>query len=345
MKVILATTFEPFSSGGDAVLVDSLEQMLLQSGHEVETFRFPFRPWYPEMLDQMIALRLFDISRSGDLLICIRTPSYLLRHPNKVLWFIHHHRGAYDFWGTEYGDLPDNPEGRRYRKAIINADSSAFREARKIFTNSRTVSQRLEHFNRVESEVLYPPLFSPERFICRKYGDSIAYVSRLVRHKRQHLAIEALAHTRTPVRLTIAGPAQDQQYYAELEAMARRYAVTDRLQLLPNWIADAEKISILADCVGALYLPWNEDSYGYACLEAQHACKPVITTSDSSGPLELIRDQLNGLVVSADPKSIADAMDLLYANRELATLLGRNGPARIAELGISWESTLTKLLA
>jgi hypothetical protein len=72
VRIIIATTVEPFARGGDAVIVDSLEEMLIRVGHEVETFRFPFRPFYSEMLDQMLALRLFDIGKAADRLIAIR---------------------------------------------------------------------------------------------------------------------------------------------------------------------------------------------------------------------------------------------------------------------------------
>jgi glycosyltransferase involved in cell wall biosynthesis len=297
------------------------------------------------MLEQMLALRLFDLGDSCDRLIAIRTPSYLLRHPKKVLWFIHHHRGAYDLWGTPYGDLPDTPEGRRYRTAIRNADAAAFKEAVAIFTNSRVVSRRLETLNQVASEVLYPPLLDPERYVCRDYGDAIVYISRIVPHKRQQLAIEALAHTRTPVRLTIAGPSQDPQYRAKLEAVARQHGVGDRLVFLPKWISDSEKQHLLSTCLSALYLPWDEDSYGYAALEAQQASKAVITTLDSGGPLELIKHQVNGLVVKANAKAIAAAMDSLFVDRQFAIHMGAKGPLRISELGITWERVLCRLLA
>jgi glycosyltransferase involved in cell wall biosynthesis len=345
MKIIIATTFEPFVSGGDAVLADSLEHKLLAAGHEVETLRLPFRPWYPEMPDQMLALRLFDLSHAGDRLIAIRTPSYLLRHPHKVLWFIHHHRGAYDFWGTPYGDIPDTVEGRCYRDAIRRADTAAFAEARAIFANSRVVAERLRSFNQVEAEVLYPPLFHAERYVCREYGDSIVYVSRLVQHKRQHLAIDALALTRTPVRLVVAGPPNDAVYRAELEALIERYRLKDRITFLPEWISNDRKQELLSNALAALYLPWDEDSYGYASLEAQQASKAVITTTDSGGALELVAHEENGLVVKPDARSIAAAMDRLFTHRDLAIRLGASGPSRIGALGIDWERTLQRLLA
>jgi glycosyltransferase involved in cell wall biosynthesis len=344
VKIVIATTCEPFVSGGDAILVDSLEHMLMSAGHEVETLRLPFHPSYPEMPDQMLALRLFDLSHAGDRLIAIRTPSYLLRHPQKVIWFIHHHRGAYDLWGTPYGDLPDTVEGRRYRHAIRSADNAAFAEARAVFANSRVVAGRLKSFNGVAAEILYPPLFHPERCVNRKYGDSIVYVSRLVRHKRQHLAIEALAHTHTPVRLVIAGPPHNAEYRAELESLIDRHGLKERILFLAEWISDDRKQELLADALAALYLPWDEDSYGYASLEAQQACKAVITTTDAGGALELLSHEVNGIVTKPDARSIAVAMDRLFRNPGLAVRLGAQGPSRIRELGISWERALARLL-
>src|SRR5881396_3114565 len=126
MKIIIASSVAPFVDGGSTFIVDWLGEMIQALGHEVEVLKFPFSPTTPEMLDQMLALRLIDLSQHGDRLIAIRHPSYLLRHPNKILWFIHHHRGAYDLWGTKYQDLPSTPEGIGYRDAIISADELAF---------------------------------------------------------------------------------------------------------------------------------------------------------------------------------------------------------------------------
>ncbi len=75
----------------------------------------------------------------------------------------------------------------------------------------RTVSDRLRQFNDIESEVLYPPLQDPERFRSDGYGDEIVCVSRIEHHKRQHLLIEALSHTKTPVKLRLCGVSQFQQ--------------------------------------------------------------------------------------------------------------------------------------
>jgi len=345
MKVLVASTIVPFIEGGGSCIVDWLEAVLTRHGHEVEVLKLPFHSWYPEMLDQMLALRLLDVSDRGDRLIAIRTPSYLLRHPNKVLWFIHHHRGAYDLWGTPYGDIPDSIEGRRYREAIRNADTLAFSEAGKIFTNSREVSRRLREFNNVDSEVLYPPLLNPEQYGSRSYGDYIFYVSRITNHKRQLLAVESLRYTRTPVSLVIAGQSNSDEYLKEIVAYIAQHDLSNRVSIISEWISEQKKIDLLANGLASVYIPFDEDSYGYAALEAQHSRKAVITTHDSGGVLELISDGENGFITDPAPKAIARAMDRLYLDREQARRMGENGERRIASLGIAWDNVLNKLLS
>jgi glycosyltransferase involved in cell wall biosynthesis len=345
-KIIVASTAMPFVRGGAHLIVDWLAQTLGEHGHQVETLELPFSPRWEDWLEQMLAFRLIDVSQHGDLLIAIRPPSYLLKHPNKVLWFIHHLRSAYDLWGTRYQDLPYSPEGLRCREAVMRADNVAFAEARKVYCNSRVVAQRLAKFNQIQAEVLYPPLFRPERFRSGPLGDYLLYVSRLTPHKRQWLAIEALRHTKTPVKLIIAGKPEpgEEVYASELRSLIERYHLSQRVTLLERWIAEEEKITLLAESLAAVYLPLEEDSYGYASLEAYHAGKAIVTAADSGGTLELVRDGVNGIVTAPDPEAIATAMDQLYRDRSLAQRMGEAGQKHIAELGISWDRVVAKLL-
>ena len=93
------------------MIVRDLVSAVSERGHEVNTIEIPFLSVWDQMLDQMLALRLMDVSDDADVLVAIRPPSYALSHPNKRLWFIHHHRGAYDLWGTPWQDIPSTPEG------------------------------------------------------------------------------------------------------------------------------------------------------------------------------------------------------------------------------------------
>ena len=55
---------------------------------------FHFSIGAEDLFDQILAYRLIDLADSCDRLIAFRPPAYVLCHPNKVLWFIHHIRAT-----------------------------------------------------------------------------------------------------------------------------------------------------------------------------------------------------------------------------------------------------------
>jgi glycosyltransferase involved in cell wall biosynthesis len=343
MKVAVASTFVPFISGGATKIVDDLVQALRERGHDVDTVLIPFDSRPAEQPDQLLAMRLFDVSQSADRLIAIRTPSYLLRHPSKVVWFIHHHRGAYDLWGTPYQDLPGTPEGVAVRDIIHAADAVGLGEAHAVFANSRVTADRLRRYNDVEARVLYPPLGDGERFRCEPAQDYVVYTSRITHHKRQWLAAQAMAHVRSNVRLVVAGAADGEHELAHFRHEAA--PAGERVQADARWVSEDAKRDLLANCLGVVYMPFDEDSYGYPTLEAYHSGKPVITCSDSGGTLEIVEDGVTGLVAEPTPESLAAAVDRLAGDRAAAAAMGRAGRERIDELGISWDTVVEALLA
>lgn len=344
MKIIIASTIVPFIEGGGTFIVDWLDTVLKKHGHKTEVLKIPFHSYPPEMLQQMLALRLLDVTASADMLIAIRTPSYLIQHPNKVLWFIHHHRGAYDLWDTQYQDIPDTDEGLQTREAFIQADNLAFRESKKIFTNSRIVSGRLKKFNNVGSEVLYPPLMDSDKFYCRDYGDYLFYPSRLTHHKRQYLAVEAMKYTKSNVKLIVAGNAEDPGYLQQLELLVKSNKLHHKVRIIDRWISDEEKIELYAKSLGCIYLPFDEDSYGYPSLEAYHSRKPVITCSDSGGTMEIVEHGVNGFIASPDPKELASYFDQLFSQKDLAEKMGTAGHDKLSEMNISWENVVQRFV-
>jgi len=344
MKVVLASSFVPFINGGARFIVEWLEEKLAEHGHQVERFYLPFIESPHDMLDQIAAYRLMDLQDAGDLLIAFRPPAYVLRHPNKVLWFIHHIRAYYDLWGQPYAPEP-NPQNQALRKALITADTQAIGEAKKVFTNSKVVGDRLAKFNGLSSEVLYPPLYKPERFRCDGYGKEIFVVCRVEPHKRQALLIEAMAHVKTDVRLRLCGKASSEAYAKSIEAMINDLGLSNRVIFEDRWISEEEKADLMAGALACAYLPHDEDSYGYPSLEAAHAQKAILTTSDSGGVLELVEDERNGLVVEANPRALAEAMDRLYRDAGWAEQMGRANFRRLSDLRIDWDHVVTALTA
>ena len=343
MRIVVASSFVPFVQGGGRFIVDWLELKLREYGHQVERFYLPFIDRPEDLFDQILAFRLIDVSSACDRLIAIRPPAHVLPHPNKVVWFIHHIRSLYDLWDTPYRFVPDNPSGRAIRSAMIDLDTRMIREAKRVFTNSQVVATRLQHFNGITAKPLYPPILAPERFRHDGYGDEIVLICRIELHKRQSLLVEAMRHVKTPVKLRLCGTSMSPAHLDEIATTIGKYQLRSKITFENCWISEEEKVERLASALAVAYLPQDEDSYGYCSLEAGHARKCVLTTNDSGGVLELVKDGVNGLVVPPDPLALADAMDRLFVDRVRTAQMGEANRRRITEMAIDWTTVVDSL--
>ena len=334
----------PLVRGGGRFIVDWLYEKLVERGHAVEIVYIPYTDELDHILPQMASIRLMKLDDYFERVITLRPPAHMVRHPRKVVWFIHHIRIFYDLWQTRYCPVRDDAAGRAMRAAIISADNVALGEAYKVFTNSRVVSDRMRQFNKLDSEVLYPPVLRPELFRSGEYGPEIVSVCRFEHHKRQHLLVEAMAHTRTPVRLRLCGTSLDPAYLPGLRDTVRRLGIADRVTIENRWISEDEKVDRLEHALASAYLPYDEDSYGYPTIEAAHARRCTVTTTDSGGVPEFVEDGVTGMVVDPDPAAVGRAFDRLYGDRALARSLGEHAGERVAEMGIDWDSVIARLL-
>jgi glycosyltransferase involved in cell wall biosynthesis len=292
------------------------------------------------VLENVLAAHFTRIS-GFDRLIGLKFPSYYVPHEDKVLWVLHQHRPAYELWRSEFQqELPDTVEGRYLRRVIIDADNRLLREARRVYSISQVVARRMSRFNGVEPTVLYPPLGDERAYYRGETGSYLFFPSRVAPIKRQHLAVAAMQYVSSDVRLVIAGPGDTDR----LSKLAADYHVTRRVELLSGWIPERRKLQLLADCLGVVFTPHDED-YGYVTLESFLASKPVITCTDSGGPVELVEDGVSGCVVDPDPRSVAEAIDRLAADRNRAARMGTAGLERARALEINWDHVVGELTA
>lgn len=344
MKIGIISSTVPFVNGGYRFIADWLEVKLRERGHAVETVYIPSTDDPNTLLAQMAAFQSIQLSESFDLAITLRPPAHLIQHPRKVVWFIHHIRIFYDLWDSPYRPFPATISWNALREQIMRADTNALRSAQKVFSNSRVVADRLRQFNGIDAEVLYPPVFNSERFQDGDYGNEIVCVCRMEHHKRQHLLVDAMGHTRTSVRLRLCGPSSNPDYAKTLAKTAGRHGVQDRVVIDNRWITEDEKVSLLRNALASAYVPLDEDSYGYPTIEAAHSRRCTVTVSDAGGVLEFVTDGSNGLVVPPDPAMLGMAFDRLNSDRAMAREMGDAASQRIADLGIDWDTVIAKLL-
>lgn len=347
MTILIANVQIPFTRGGAEFLAEGLLKALRADGHLAEIVTVPFK-WYPAEIvpHQMLACGLLDISefngRRVDKLIGLKFPAYLIPHASKTMWLVHQHRQAYDLWGTPHG-LNTQAMGSPVRDLIRQADARVFSETAPVYTISKTISRRLLDYCGVESEALYNPPAGAELFFTADAGDYFFYPSRLDSLKRQTLVLEALAKTRHPVQVRFAGISSTPDYESATHKLAQRLGVETRVEWMGK-ITEEEKRNLYAHAIGVLFPPVDED-YGYVTLEAMLAAKPVITCTDSGGPLEFVAHETSGLITAPEPAALAEAMDRLWENRNIAKKLGAAGRERYQELDISWKNVVDRLLA
>lgn len=343
MKIAIINTQAMHIYGGAEFLADSLRDKLQEYGHQAISIKVPFQWETPgKILEQILAIRMLNLD-AADLVIGLKFPTYYINHPNKRMWLLHQFRQVYDFWGTDYQGVPDDVRGLEVRSFVSTADNKYLREVSQIYTNSRVVSNRLKMFNDIDSEVLYPPLMEAEKFHCRSYGDYIFYPSRINQTKRQLLAIEAMQYTKSGVKLVLAGHPETRDYIESLRNLVFTQKLEEKVTILSDFISQEEKRAYFADCLGTIYIPFDEDSYGYVTLESYHSLKPVISCTDSGGTDVVVKDQITGFMVAPDPVAIAAAMDKLYTDKMNAQKMGEEGLRHLSTLGITWENVINKL--
>jgi glycosyltransferase involved in cell wall biosynthesis len=343
-RIVITINRVPFAYGGAEMLVESLRDQLVLRGHEVDVVAVPFA-WSTrtQLLKSALSWRLLDLTAAGgqriDLVIATRFPSYVVKHPNKVVWLIHQMRQVYDLLGTPYSDFrEDEPRDRQVIDAIRAMDRRTLSEARAVYTISGNVAERLQRFNQVAGTPLYPPPRLEGRHHPGDFGDYVFTAGRLDRLKRFDLLIRALAHTQTPVRCRIAGDGPER---GKLEELVQQLGLEDRVELL-GWATDDAMVESYAGSLAVFYAPYDED-YGYVTVEAFKSGKPVVTAADSGGVLEFVEDGRNGFICPPEaPKEIAARLDALYRDRERARKMGRAGMEKVA--GIGWDEVIRGLL-
>ncbi|MGI8757418.1 MAG: glycosyltransferase family 4 protein, partial [Acidimicrobiales bacterium] len=117
MDVLVCATQVPFMHGGLELHVDNLVSAFRDAGHRSEAVTVPAAWDQQRLLDAALAWRLLPLD--ADMVVALNFPAYFARHPNKVLWLAHQHRGAYDGLGQPWSDFGlDNASLEQHRQLV-----------------------------------------------------------------------------------------------------------------------------------------------------------------------------------------------------------------------------------
>ncbi|MBI2221399.1 MAG: glycosyltransferase family 4 protein [Acidobacteria bacterium] len=343
-RVAVVTSSPPFVEGGHLVIARALVGALREAGHEADLVITP-QNRFGRQAAAYAANWLTDVGVDGfgrriDQVISFRFPSYAVRHERHLCWLNHTMREYYDLWPRLVAGL--GRKGRLkegIRRTLVRAADRYLltKNVTKLVAQSRTIQQRLSVLKGVRSTVVYPPP-PPRAYRCDAYDDYLFAASRLTPLKRLGLLVEALARPEADgIRCVIAGEGEEEP---RLRALVRERGLEARVQLIGR-VDGAQLVDQLARCRAVCFAPYDED-YGFVTVEAFSARKPVVTCTDSGGPVELVRDGVNGYLAAPDPASLAIALARVMRDRAAAERLGSAGAELAARL--TWEQTVPKLL-
>ncbi|MFB3904465.1 MAG: glycosyltransferase family 4 protein [Acidobacteriota bacterium] len=339
-RIAICTPQTPFTRGGAEYLVDKLIEELRKRGHEVDLLQVPVAHTPKvEMVINALTWRMLKIQdilgRDVDVVITTKFPAYLVKHPRKILWLFHQFRGAYELFDTDCTHFRDDPESHYYRNLIQRMDTALIPEHKKIFSLSKNVANRLLTNNKIQSEVLYgPPVL--DGFYHRQYGDYLLYVGRFSANKRVRLVLET-ARQAPEVRFVLAGGGEE---YEPLKALAGRWCLNN-VEFL-GYVPTEKILRLYADARAVIYTPLDED-YGLVPLEAFMARKPVLTTSDSGGILELVKDKETGIICPPSPTELGQRARQLARDEASVESMGRRAEKWAREIG--WDRCIERLEA
>lgn len=172
---------------------------------------------------------------------------------------------------------------------------------------------------------------------------TIVAMGRLVRQKGFDILIEAFGRCvvkQAGWSLIILGEGEERR---NLEALATELDITDVVRLA-GLVPDPALILRQADM---FVLSSRYEGFPNALLEAMACGLPVIATDCPSGPQEIVRDGVNGVLVrSDDVGALADAMDHLMASTDERRRLGAGAREVIERFSMKrimtmWDEAVT----
>ncbi len=326
---------------------------------------------HPEYFRYLMVRQAFDRLDTGDadLVISTQPPSFSHVHPRHLALFFHHHRVYYDLEDVyvEAGFVDDPDLHRRAGQIIRQIDQDRLDAVSWFLAGSQTVADRLAHFGGQTNVSLFhagvgvgddaepvpqtPPGTGP-----------VLSISRMEFPKRSELAVAA-AHLMGERPMALVGTGSRERWVRHLDHVLA-HGEADAAELSPAeiWCNTGRAAQVVPDdfsshvefagrvsdddlerrfrdapCVLAVA---HDEDYGLTAIEAMRHGRPVIVCTDGGGLTELVVHEQTGLVVDPTPRAVADAIERLVTDRDLAAELGRNGRDRAAEF--SWANAVAE---
>jgi len=371
-ELVLDRIIEGLEADGHGVRRISVDVRDLRSpvfGVDVSDSDWSAAPEFFRYLSVVERCRRADTS-GVDLLISTQPGSWAARHPNHMALMYHHHRVFYD--------LADTYVGAGFAPADLHAqcvdevrriDSELFSQVGGFLACSEEFQRRLRDFNQIESLGVFHAGIGfraelGEQAAPTLPGESILCVSRHEFPKRTEMfAQAAVIHGRPSVivgaggRMAWTAELARRWFGASADAEAASPEQTWLCQVPPDFqvVAEPSRVGhiefagrVTTDELDSAYsdalcvmAPAFKEDYGLTAIEAMSHGRPVIVCADGGGLVDFVEHGVSGLVVEPNAEAIAEAVERLASDPELAAEMGRAALKRSREY--TWERGWSEL--
>ena len=167
----------------------------------------------------------------------------------------------------------------------------------------------------------------------------ILFVGRLTRAKGADVLLQAMAilvKKGFDIQLDMVGPGEQKPY----KAQAKRLKISP--QVIFHGAVSNVRIRDFYREADIFILPSECESFGIANAEAMAFSIPVVSTRVGAIP-EVVEDRVTGLLVPPNnSEKLANAIEYLIKNPDVAETMGRNGMKRVKEKFL-WDKNIEKL--
>jgi glycogen synthase len=169
-------------------------------------------------------------------------------------------------------------------------------------------------------------------------GDYILFVGRTTRQKGMTFLIDAMRYVDPGVRLVCCTSAPDTP--AIEEEFSKKVAEQPRVTWINTLLREEQYIELYSNAT-VFACPSVYEPFGIINLEAM-ACERPVVASAVGGIKEVVVPEETGLLVPpADPRALADALNRVLRDRDMARRMGLAGRKRVEE-HFSWTSIAHK---
>jgi glycosyltransferase involved in cell wall biosynthesis len=191
--------------------------------------------------------------------------------------------------------------------------------------------------NGINTEVFYPASYAEKK-------DTIIFVGRISQEKGVHILLKSLNFLKNPVHLILIGPSSGNvQYFQQIREIIDKINSNGYHRV--EYLHEQERKNLIQWYQKALILvlPSLKEGFPVTCLEAL-ACKTAVVATNVGGIPEVINHMKNGMLVPPNnPFELAEAIQYLLENKEIAAKFAENG-RKIVEENFSLEKVAKKLL-